>query len=76
MKCPICGGSVYRHQLSRRMQEVAQYPRPSIRGTPEDKEETARLAASFPPSVFQAFAYIEHAALWIYFKFFDKLFPK
>jgi hypothetical protein len=35
---------MYQHQLTRRMQEVARNPRPSIRGTPEAKERGRRAA--------------------------------
>jgi hypothetical protein len=45
VKCPFGGGAMYQHQLSRRMQELAQRPRLSIRGT-EAARERARRAAS------------------------------
>jgi hypothetical protein len=44
MICPVCGSNVYRHQISRRMQLVAQRPRPSIRGTPVAKERARKAA--------------------------------
>jgi hypothetical protein len=36
MICPLCGNSAYRHQISQRMEKLAQRPRPSIRGTPNE----------------------------------------
>jgi hypothetical protein len=45
MICPMCGSVVYRHKISQRMQEIAQRPRLSIRGT-EAARKRARRAAS------------------------------
>jgi hypothetical protein len=36
MLCPYCGNNAYRHQISQRMEKLAQRPRPSIRGTPNE----------------------------------------
>jgi hypothetical protein len=44
MKCPYCGQHVFRDLISRRMQNIAQRPRPKVKGT-EAAKEHARKAA-------------------------------
>jgi hypothetical protein len=44
MICPLCGGHAAFHQISRRMVEIAQRPRPAIRGTEAAKERGRKAA--------------------------------
>jgi hypothetical protein len=45
MNCPWCGSpGVYRHKIRQRMMELAQLPRPSIRGTLAAKERARKAA--------------------------------
>lgn len=44
MICPTCNQPAQRYQISRRMKEIAQRPRPLIRGTIR-AQERARQAA-------------------------------
>jgi hypothetical protein len=45
MICPLCGSTVYPHQISRRMSEIAKRPRsrPLIRGTLAAKERARKV---------------------------------